>query len=71
MKIEFDLKPCPFCGGDDLTVDSLITGNRGHVDYMCVSCSKCGTKFVLKHDDCFRQFKEANPIDIWNLRTEV
>lgn len=71
MKIELNLKPCPFCGGEWLIVDSLVTGNSDHVNYMCVTCSKCGTKVVLKHDECFHEFKGANPVDIWNMRTEV
>ena len=73
MKIDLDFKPCPFCGSDNLTVDVMIEKKLGYNKqlYLTVNCLECGTKVNLKQHDCYFQYKDKTPIDIWNMRTEV
>jgi Lar family restriction alleviation protein len=57
-----ELEPCPFCGNEDLLIETE-NPSIGRVHYF-VSCS-CG----IMHDKCFKSQAEA--ITAWNTRTDT
>ena len=54
-----ELKPCPFCGVDDVSLGEGSGGNDGTV---FVECERCGITGPWKHT-------KAEAIDAWNQRT--
>lgn len=70
-----ELKPCPFCGGDKLTIDSKRT--HGYPKYHCsvsVRCNKCHARGsvvgILMDRGRYnkREIMEAEAIEAWNRR---
>ena len=62
-----ELKPCPFCGSDDLVMSSreayaLMTGKR--MEFYRVKCDTCGAMV----DNDFGDTDEA--IEAWNRRVD-
>jgi len=53
-----ELKPCPFCGGKDI---SLVTICAGRKNFYYVTCCDCGI-FTVTRDN------ETDCIKIWNRR---
>ncbi len=51
------LKPCPFCGGSNLSVDY----DKAKFEY-CIFCDKCGPA-------CFDKY-EIDSIHAWNNRAK-
>jgi Lar family restriction alleviation protein len=58
-----ELKPCPFCGGEEIDVKSRYQRTKGcpieHIESYCV-CSSCG---IGAHEET-----EAEAIEAWNRR---
>jgi Lar family restriction alleviation protein len=54
---EIKLKPCPFCGGEDLSIET-----DDHTGEYCIFCSKCGPA-------CFDKYK-IDSIHTWNSRVD-
>ena len=73
----YNMKPCPFCGGKDVRVESWVfmDGNRADMD---IHCYRCGTDFTLHTSSGWLVYADTkpfpdvnenlNPIDIWNSR---
>ena len=57
-----DLKPCPFCGGENVHLDKAYSYFRDIVIY----CEDCDMVFTL--DDC--NTTEQEVIEAWNRRVE-
>jgi Lar family restriction alleviation protein len=55
------LKPCPFCGNDDLYVREDV----GYPTLYTINCKKCSAS-ILQVDTSKKQI-----IDAWNTRTIV
>lgn len=56
---EVKLKPCPFCGSEDLEIEYSCLGLRGK-RFADVACVECG---VTMHGDC-----DEEAIQHWNRR---
>ncbi len=52
------LKPCPFCGGEDISLVRICNVNN---DFYYVTCCNCGI-FTVDYD------KEWDSIKAWNRR---
>ena len=62
------LKPCPFCGSDDL-LPSFHTGKRELL--VCVSCDNCdveGPTVIIDENDNDRRKALAKAHEAWNKR---
>jgi Lar family restriction alleviation protein len=57
-----ELKPCPFCGSDRITIMVRLPFNDEVVGYY-VFCSGCGARSALN-------FSEEIAIEAWNRRAE-
>jgi hypothetical protein len=55
MKTEIELKPCPFCGDDVLTV----------YEFYMIQCQTCKTIFITPQGE-----HKKNLLEIWNQRKE-
>jgi Lar family restriction alleviation protein len=53
-----ELKPCPFCGSEDVTLENLFC-----IDDWYVSCNKCDIQQIAK-------YKKDEAILRWNQRAE-
>lgn len=58
-----ELKPCPFCGGEDLEIDHAPTYDVRHPDVYEVHCVECGGRGG-------EGWTEAEAIAAWNTRAE-
>lgn len=47
-----ELKPCPFCGGTEIHVETLIERSRGRFIPFC--CYECLTSFY-QQEDCAKK----------------
>lgn len=56
MAGKINLKPCPFCGSDDLTIDHLVDDH----DWF-ISCNGCEIQQIAN-------YTEAEAIERWNRR---
>ena len=57
-----ELKACPFCGSDDVTVRSM-RGRRGWFVFCCCEfCGSQGKTFTHKSD----QFSQSDGSDFWD-----
>lgn len=59
-----ELKPCPFCGGEDLEIDHAPTYDVRHPDVYEVHCVECGGRGG-------EGWTEAEAIAAWNTRAEM
>ena len=59
---EFELKPCPFCGGEAL-VDMHYHSPHGSIKLFYVICRMCLATTR-------KELREDKAIEIWNTRTE-
>lgn len=70
----FEIKPCPYCGGEGITRWESTKGMRGSgaFGYASVTCRKCGaTPYVLAcyvNDD--EEHAMRGVVDLWNRRAE-
>lgn len=55
---KYQLKPCPFCGSADLTLDHLFDNH----DWF-VSCNICEVQLLAN-------YTEAQAVALWNRRTK-
>ena len=63
----FELKPCPFCGGD--VEESGGTCNYGkHTMILRLKCKKCGTGYSFKSKWVSNPYFET--VEAWNRRCE-
>ena len=53
------LKPCPFCGSNDLTLDNLADPKHGWY----VNCNICEIQQIAN-------YTEAQAVALWNRRTK-
>ena len=63
-----EMKPCPFCGSDDL-VPSFHTGK--HERLVCVSCAECdaeGPTVVIHDSDNDRSAALTKAHEAWDKR---
>ena len=58
-----ELKPCPFCGGEDLEIDHAPTYDVHHSDVYELHCPDCGGRGG-------EEWTEAEAIAAWNTRAE-
>ena len=58
-----DLKPCPFCGGEDLEIDHAPTYDVYHPDVYEVHCVECGGRGG-------EDWTKAEAIEAWNTRVK-
>lgn len=73
-----DLKPCPFCGGEKLKIDSKRTFRHGGKKHCSVSirCMKCHARSpvvgVVMPDGHYNETKicETAVCEAWNRRCE-
>lgn len=63
----FDLKPCPFCGGEAKLCTSVTSGSihRPIAWVKCVSCD-CGTPSLIDSGKDGKNILEV--VDMWNKR---
>ena len=54
------LKPCPFCGSDEATIEPILLGAFDTPRY-CVICSKCGA-------DSEVDLGKSGAVECWNTR---
>lgn len=59
-----ELKPCPFCGDEDLEIDHAPTYDVHHPDVYEVHCVECGGRGG-------EGWTEAEAIAAWNTRAEM
>lgn len=36
------IKPCPFCGSEDVTIDYVMTPTGRCINVLCCDCTACG-----------------------------
>ncbi len=63
------MKPCPFCGGEDLYLDDMILGDHNYYFIVCRDCSTEGPMCETtapKWNDPAEMAKKA-----WNRRIKV
>ena len=63
------LKPCPFCGCEDIRIDTYINGTS----IWCSSCyATISRRSYLQYDTLpdVKKFVEPEVIDDWNRRIE-
>lgn len=56
------LKPCPFCGGDDLIL--IVDGKYEHIN--CRDCGAGGSVAVRNE-----LYEKTDPYEYWNERVET
>ena len=55
------LKPCPFCGSEDITIGYCLRGDKTREAYIeCIECGASGYPYT----------KEKKAIDAWNRRAK-
>lgn len=59
-----ELKPCPFCGGLNQTIEGYL---EYHFSEAFVQCDSCGARSETEEDDLLKKAKEK-AIKIWNTR---
>lgn len=68
---EFELLPCPFCGGEDLRVK---TDNVMHMEYgrirATVMCNTCRAQGGIAEIEGFESEAKTAAIKLWNRRSK-
>lgn len=60
-----ELLPCPFCGGNDLTMVSFGVGSLAYV-----RCERCGARGTSYGEPTMVRGIEGLAMDAWNRRAE-
>lgn len=67
-----ELEPCPFCGNNDLHIDS-ITDDIG-TEIPIIFCNSCKTEFHVENDSPYmddkrtKEYLHRKNIEVWNRR---
>ena len=68
-----DLKSCPFCGSNDITIDSygvMEFWDRPDEQMAEVECNNCGDSVTCTSKDTLNDSCSEGAIRKWNARTE-
>ena len=65
------LKPCPFCGSEEIQIGRGTEDREGYPTYMyCVSCGSQGPWIYTREKACFVCSLVAAEMTGWNTRKE-
>ena len=68
LVISVTIKPCPFCGGEDIERQIVDMRDREGVP-ICMSCPSCGASGPWSYADHEDHIETA--IDDWNTRIDA
>ena len=68
-----EMRPCPFCGSNDITIDSYSVmefSNKPDEQMAEVECNNCGASVTYTSKDTLNDSCSEGAIRKWNTRTE-
>jgi len=64
MNKTYDIKPCPFCGGNGTIIHDTYTNNVECSYVMCENCQARGVKIIVSARYC----SDEEAVEKWNRR---